>query len=332
MDLSTRYLGFDLPHPFLPGSSPLADDLGDVRRLEDAGAAAIVLRSLFVEQVAREKGSAGLHLDAHGPSMAEALAHFPPSWRFAMAPGEYLEQVRRVKAAVRVPVFASFNVAGPGPWLDHAARLQDAGADGLELNVYRVAADPDVTGGEVEQDVVDAVRAVRAVVRIPIAVKLLPMFTSLPNFARRLKEAGADGLVLFNRFLQPDLDPVTRTLQPAPQLSRPSDLLLRLRWIAVLHGRVPVSLAASGGVIDGVDAVKAVMAGADVVQMVSALLARHPEHLRAVRAQMAQFLEENGHASLAAVKGCMSLRGAPDASAHERAYYMSALQSRSTRA
>jgi dihydroorotate dehydrogenase (fumarate) len=329
MDLSTRYLGFDLPHPFLPGSSPLADDLGDVRRLEDAGAAAIQLRSLFVEQVVRENGNAGIHLDTHGPSFAEAIAHFPPSWRFAMAPGEYLEHVRRVKAAVRVPVFASFNVSGPGPWLDHAATLQEAGADGLELNVYGVASDPEVTGAQIEQDVVDAVRAVRAAVRIPVAVKLLPTFTSLPNLARRLEEAGANGLVLFNRFLQPDLDPVTRTLQPAPQLSRPSDLALRLRWLALLAGRGRLTFAVSGGVMDGVDAVKAVMAGADAVQMVSALMARQPDYLRTVRQQMAQFLEEHGHASLRSIHGCMSLQGAPDAGVHERAYYMSALQARS---
>jgi dihydroorotate dehydrogenase (fumarate) len=325
MDLSTRYLGFDLPHPFMPGSSPLQDDLDAVRRLEDAGAAAIVLRSLFVEQVARER-AAGIHLDAHGPSFAEASAHFPPSWSFAMTPPEYLAHVRKVKAAVHVPVIASFNVSEPGPWLDHVALIQQAGADALELNVYSVAGDPEVSAAEVEDRVVDAVRAVRRAVKIPLAVKLLPAYTSLPHLARRLELAGADALVLFNRFLHPDLNPVTRRLETAHQLSCPAELHARLRWLAVLSGRLRLSLAVSGGVKDGVDALKAVMAGADAVQMVSPLLMHGPDYLRTAREQLARFLEQQKLPSLRALKGCVSLAGAPDPGAHERAYYMTALQ------
>lgn len=326
MDLTTTYLGLKLSSPLVPGASPLADNLDTVRRLEDAGAPAIVLRSLFAEQIAREEVSAFLHLDRHGESFAEALSYFPSPERFVMGPEEYLTHLVRVKAAVRIPVIASLNGTRPGSWRDYPTAIEQAGADALELNIYHLPTDPAFTGDEVEELALQAVREVKRAVAIPVAVKISPFFSAISNFAARLDAAGADGIVLFNRFYQPDIDPEDLSVVPSLQLSRSSELSLRLRWLAILSGRVRASLAATGGVHDGVDAIKAVMAGAHAVQMVSALLARGPEHLAVVRNEMAAWLEEHEYSSLAQARGSMNLAGCPDPAAYERANYMLILQ------
>ena len=326
MDLTTTYLGLELAHPLMPGASPLADDLDTVRRLEDAGAPAIIMRSLFAEQIAREELSAYLHLDCRSESFAEALSYFPSPERFVMGPEEYLSHLGRVKAAVRIPVIASLNGTRPGSWRDYPRAIEQTGADALELNIYHLPTDPHFTSDEVEELALQAVREVKRTVRIPVAVKISPYFSALAHFAARLDAAGADGIVLFNRFYQPDIDPEALTVVPSLQLSRSSELPLRLRWLAILSGHVRASLAATGGVHDGTDAIKAVMAGAHAVQMVSALLVRGPEHLARVRHDLVRWLEEHEYDSLAQARGSMNLVGCPDPAAYERANYMMILQ------
>ena len=327
MDLSTTYLGFRLPHPFMPGASPLVDDLDTVRRLEDAGAVAIVMHSLFEEQVTREQLATNRFLDEPAESFAEALTYLPAPDDFALGPEEYLEQIRRIKAAVGVPVIASLNGSTEGGWLSYARLMQDAGADALELNVYYLATDFDQSGEILERRTLQMLSAVKNGVGIPVAVKLSPFYTSLSYFARRLTEYGADGLVLFNRFYQPDIDIENLEVSPTLRLSDSAELLLRLRWLAILSGRLRASLAVTGGVHSTEDAVKAIMAGADVVQVVSALLRSGPERLRLLRLDLARWLEEHQYDSLAQMKGSMNLLRCPDPAAHERANYMHILQS-----
>ncbi len=326
MDLSTSYLGFDLPHPFMPGASPLVDDLDTVRRLEDAGAAAIVMHSLFEEQIVREQVTTFLGTQAHAESFAEALTYLPDPDRFRLGPEEYLEQLRRIKGAVSVPVIASLNGTSLGGWLQHAELLAEAGADALELNVYQLATDPSETAQTLEDRSVQMLRSLKEKVRVPVAVKLSPFYTSLSHVARRIDEAGADGLVLFNRFYQPDIDVEELAAVPNLRLSNSSELLLRLRWLAILSAQVRPRLAVSGGVHTTVDAVKALMAGASAVQLVSALLKHGPELLRSLRAELASWLEEHEYESLKQLQGSMNLVGCPDPKAYERANYMLVLQ------
>ena len=326
MNLATTYLGLALPHPLMPGASPLVDDLDMVRRLEDAGAAAIVMHSLFEEQIAAEE-QAAVHVAGHGDSFGEALSYLPGPPPFALGPDRYLEQLRRIGEAVAVPVIASLNGATPGGWLEYARLLEQAGADALELNVYHVATDPAETAAAVEARVLDVLRAVRAAVALPLAVKLSPFYSSLAHLAQQIDLLGADGLVLFNRFYQPDIDPEVLEVVPSLRFSDSSELRPRLRWLAILSGRVQLGLAASGGVHTGLDALKAVMAGAHAVQLVSALLRHGPEHLAVVRADLAHWLEEHEYESLAEARGSMSLQRCPDPAAFERANYLHVLQS-----
>ncbi|MGH7785974.1 MAG: dihydroorotate dehydrogenase-like protein [Candidatus Binatia bacterium] len=327
MDLSTTYLGFDLPHPFMPGASPLVDDLDTVRRLEDAGAAAIVMHSLFEEQLVGEQLAFAAYADAREESHAEALSYLPRPADFALGPEEYLEQVRRIKAAVRVPVVASLNGRSLGGWLGFARLLQDAGADALELNVYELATDPTESPAVVEDRLVDMLRAVRQAVRLPLAVKLSPFYTALPHLACRLEQAGANGLVLFNRFYQPDIDIEALEMARTLHLSTSEELPLRTVWLAVLSAHTGVSLAASGGVHTAVDAIKAVMAGAHAVQMVSCLLRQGVEHLRTVREATARWLEAHEYDSLRQMQGSMNLARCPDPAALQRFNYVHMLQS-----
>ena len=327
MDLSTTYLGFELPHPVIPGASPLADDLDTVRRLEDEGAAAIVMRSLFEEQIAAEQMAAFRYTEEPAGSYAEALSYFPDTDVFALGPDEYLEQIRRIQDAVDLPVIASLNGTTLGGWLDFSRRMQDAGADALELNVYYLATDPAETSAQVEARVVDMLAALKQALSIPVAVKLSPFYSALAHFASALDRAGADGVVLFNRLYQPDIDVEALEVERRLHLSEPSELLLRLRWLAMLSGRVRSSLAASGGVHSSEDAIKAVMCGAHAVQMVSALLKHGPGRLREVREGMATWLEEHVYESLAQMRGSMSLERCPDPKAYERSNYMELLQS-----
>jgi dihydroorotate dehydrogenase (fumarate) len=327
MDLRTTYLGLELPHPFMPGASPLVDDLDTVKRLEDAGAAAIVMHSLFEEQIRREQVATFLHTERHGESYAEALYYFPRPEAFTLGPEEYLAQLARIKGTVRVPVIASLNGTSLGGWLTYARDMEQAGADALELNVYAVPSSPEESAVDIEGRTLEMLRALKAKVRIPVAVKLSPFYTSLPHFAHRLQMAGVDGLVLFNRFYQPDIDPENLSLNRDLHLSTSAELPLRLQWLGFLRDVARCSLAVTGGVHDGRDAVKAVMAGADAVQMVSALLRHGPSYLRRVRDEMIAWMHEHEYTSLAQMKGSMSRTSCPDPSVYERANYMLMLQS-----
>ena len=327
MDLSTRYLGFDLPHPLMPGASPLVDDLDTVRRLEDAGAAAIVLHSLFEEQILQDRHQALLATEGPAESYAKALSYFPGLDHFALGPEGYLDQVRRIKMAVAVPVIASLNGISTEGWTDYARLIEQAGADALELNVYFVAADLDETSAAVEGRVVTIAAQVKQAVSIPVAVKLSPYFSALGSLVRRLEATHIDGLVLFNRFYQPDIDIDILEAVPRLELSSSRELLLRLRWLAILSGRIQPSLACSGGVHGVADAVKAVMAGAHAVQVVSALLQRGPAYLAELKSGLAAWLEQNEYDSLRQMQGSMNLTRCPNPTAFERGNYMAVLNS-----
>ena len=326
MDLSTRYSGLDLAHPLMPGASPMVDDLGLVRRLEDAGAAAIVMHSLFEEQIETEQSIAARAWEDPADSFAEALSYLPEPPAYVLGPDEYLEQLARVRDAVAVPVIASLNGTRSGLWLEWAKLLQEAGAAALELNIYRLATDLESSAEEIEAEAVEMVREVKSRTELAVAVKLSPYYTALAGFARRLVAAGADGLVLFNRFYQPDVDPEELEVERSLRLSEPSELALRLRWLAILSGRLPTSLAATGGVHDALDVVKALLCGADAVQVVSALLKRGPERLAEMLAGLGSWLEEHEYVSLAELRGALSLERCPDPAAYERANYIRLLQ------
>jgi dihydroorotate dehydrogenase (fumarate) len=327
MDLSTRYLGFDLPHPFMPGASPMVDDLDSVKQLEDAGAAAICMNSLFEEQIIQEEIAAARLTEDPAHSFAEALSYFPEPAALSYGPDEYLNKVRRVVEAVDVPVIGSLNGTTKGRWLEYSSLIQEAGAHALELNVYHLATDPNESGAELEQRFVEIVSEVKQQISIPVSVKLSAYYTSLANFGKRLVDAGADGLVLFNRFYQADIDIEELEVQRTLVLSTSSALLLRLRWLAILSGQLDCSFAVSGGVHGEIDAVKAIMTGADAVQMVSALLKHGPQYLRIVRRELAQWLIDHDYDSLAQAKGSMNLSRSPDPGAYERANYMDILKS-----
>lgn len=327
MDLSISYLGFKLPHPFMPGASPLADTVDGIRKLEDAGAAAITLRSLFEEQIVGEEVATNRSTEGVGYSHAEALSYFPSPDKFVLGPDEYLEHIAKVKKAVGVPVIASLNGTTDGGWLDYAAQIQAAGADALELNIYYVATNPDETGQQIVDRTVKMVGMVKKAVRIPLAVKLSPFYSSPANVAKQLVGAGANAFVVFNRFYQPDIDIENLEVVPSLTLSHSGALLMRLRYLAILSGRVNADLAVTGGVHTVTDAVKAIMCGANAVQMVSALLERGPSHLATLRSELAAWLEAHEYESLKQMHGSMNLVKCPDARAFERANYMHVLQS-----
>lgn len=326
MNLATTYMGFELPHPLVPGAGPFADSLDTVRRLEDAGAPMLVMHSLFEEQIAREEVNFTRSIETPKDSYAEALSYFPEPNDFVLGPDDYLEQIRKIKAAVAVPVIGSLNGTTEGGWLRYAQMIEQAGADGLELNLYELALDLGETGAEVERRGLEVVRAVKGSVKIPVAVKLSPFYSSIGNFARRLDEVGADALVIFNRFYQPDIDVEQQELLRV-NLSSPTELLLRVRWIGALSGRIRASLAATGGVHTASDVVKAVMAGAHVTQMVSALLHHGPGYLRQVKDDLARWLEEHEFESLRQMQGSMNLLRCRDPGAYQRANYIRLLQS-----
>ena len=326
MNLSTTYLGLKLAHPLMPGASPLAADLDAVRRLEDAGAAAIVMHSLFEEQIAMEQAAALDHVDAHDESSAEARSYFPRPEAYRLGPDDYLALIARIKAAVKVPVIASLNGVTRGGWLSYARQMQQAGADALELNVYYQPTDPTLTSEQVEVTAIEMVKEIKKSITIPVAVKLAPFYTSLPHFAHRLEAAGVDGLVLFNRFYQPDIDVEELEAKRTLQYSTSAELSLRLQWLAILSGRLRPSLAVSGGVHTTTDVVKAVMAGAHAVQVVSALLQKGPGYLRQLREELSQWLEKHEYESLDQMRGTMNLVKSPDPTAYQRANYIQILQ------
>ncbi|NUN48536.1 MAG: dihydroorotate dehydrogenase-like protein [Candidatus Brocadiae bacterium] len=325
-DLSTTWLGLKLSNPLMPGASPLVDDLDAVRKLEDAGASAIVMHSLFEEQIIRESTAQDSILDAYTESYTEAQSYFPDRGMFPFGPEGYVRHVERLRETVRVPLIASLNGTSRGGWIDFARAIERAGASALELNLYDLGADPRESALDAESRLIDLVRAVKDSIRIPLAVKIGPYFSSLAHFARELERAGADGIVMFNRFYQPDIDTELLEIAPALRLSDPSELRLRLRWLAILRGQIKGGLAASGGVHSHLDAVKAVMAGADAVQMVSALLTLGPDHLGTVLGNLRQWMIDHDYTSIAQMKGSMSLERCPDPKAVERSNYAFVLQ------
>jgi dihydroorotate dehydrogenase (fumarate) len=326
-DLSTTYLGFHLPNPFMVGASPLVDHLDTVRRLEDAGCAAIVMHSLFEEQVSAAQTGRIRHLDPLNEQFATVLSYFPEPERYALGPDEYLEQLRRIKNSVKLPVVASLNGTTAEAWLTFAQQMQQAGADALELNMYDVVTDPKQSGASIERGLSQAVQELKQTLKIPIAVKLSPFFTAFGHVAQELDRAGADGLVLFNRFYQSDFDIQALTVTPHVELSTSSELLLRLRWLAILHGRVRLSLAVCGGVAQPNDGIKAILAGAHAVQMVSAVLRHGPAYLAVMRDGLARWMDSHGFRKLDDVRGRLSLANSPDPSAFERANYIRTLGS-----
>lgn len=327
MNLRTRYLGLDLPHPLIPGASPMVNDLARVLRLEDAGANAIVMNSLFEEQLAHDEAARTFTIDRHEDSFAEASGYLPAGDAFWLAPDEYLDQIRRIRERTRLHVIGSLNGTTLGGWLDHARQIEQAGAAALELNLYSVPNMAEVRAASIEEESEAIVREVKRSVGIPIAVKLSPFYTSLPHFARRLDLTGADGLVLFNRFYQPDLDIEQLEVRPSLQLSHPYELRLRLRWIAMLSERITASLAVSGGVHSGTDAIKAIMSGAHAVQIVSELLRHGPDRLAEILAEMTRWFEDHEYESIDQARGSLNLARCPRPDAHERANYFQVLHS-----
>jgi dihydroorotate dehydrogenase (fumarate) len=317
-DLRIRYLGLELQSPLVASSSPLTGSLDGLARLEAAGAGAVVLPSLFEEELAEDPGRIG----------ADPQAGQPDHAGYGAGPAAYLSLLEQAKASLSIPVIASLNGTTRGGWVRHAARLEEAGADALELNIYYVSSRPGLSGGEVEGNYLDVVREVRRAIGIPLAVKLSPYFSSLANLAGQLVEAGTNGLVLFNRFYQPDIDIEALQVLPALELSTPAELRLPLRWIAILHRRWGISLAASTGVHTATDVVKVLLAGADVAMMTSALLHKGPDHLRPVEMRLRDWMDGHGYETIDQLRGQLSQRSVPDPAAFERANYIKTLASR----
>jgi dihydroorotate dehydrogenase (fumarate) len=320
MNLATTYLGLQLPHPLIVGSGPLTNDLDTVRQLEDAGAGALVLRSLYEEEVTGEQMSAFFYSDSYDESSAEAGSYFPDP-ELALGPEEYLEHLRRVKEAVRIPVFASLNGATRRGWISNAQLLEQAGADAIELDLYHPASDIATTAADIEAQLIETVGAVKQSVRIPVAAKLSSMFTAFANFAHCMDAAGVDGLVLFTRFHRLDIDVVDLEVLRWVEPSDSSELQLRLKGAAVLAGRVNASIAIVGGVHTALDVVKATMAGASVTQLVSAILKNGPGYLKTLRADLEAWMAENEWESLNEMRGNMSFQRIPDPTAYERETY-----------
>ena len=330
-DLSTSYLGLTLQSPLVASAGPLSESLDNIRRLEDAGASAVVLYSLFEEQITLESYHLDQHLSHGTESFAESLTYLPDVHDYKLGPDAYLEHLRRAKAAVGIPVIGSLNGVSTGGWISYARKIQQAGADALELNVYSIPTDPALTATEVEQRHVDLVRDVTRSVGIPVAVKLGHFWSAFANVAARLDGAGARGLVLFNRFYQPDFDLDNLEVVPSLTLSSSYELLLRLHWTAILYGRVQADLAVTGGVHTSSDVLKAMMAGARVAMMTSALLEHGIGHLRVVRDGLRDWMESREYESIRQMQGSMSYRAVRDPSAYERANYMKVLSSYTSR-
>jgi dihydroorotate dehydrogenase (fumarate) len=330
IDLTTSYLGLQLANPFMAGASPLADNLDTARRLEDAGCAAIVLHSLFEEQISEAATGRIRQMDRLDRQFTQVLAYFPEPDAYVWKPDEYLEHIRRLKAAVKVPVIASLNGTTPESWLKFATLIEKAGADALEMNFYDVETEPHASAAGVEGGLRLIVNDLKHVLTIPIAVKLSPFFTALSHVAAELDAAGARGLVMFNRFLQPDVDLQHVTVWPRLELSDSSELLLRLRWLAILRGHVRCSLAATGGVATPADGIKAILAGADVVQMVSAILRHGPSYFTSMREELCRWMEGHGLTRLDDVRGRLSLAGTGTPGAFDRGEYLRTLSGWST--
>jgi dihydroorotate dehydrogenase (fumarate) len=327
MDLTTTYMGFRIPNPLIPGASSLTGNVDTARRLEDAGAPLLIMHSLFEEQIRSEQFREVQDVEAAEESYSEALTYHPRRDEFRIGPDTYLEQVRKIKSAVGIPVMASLNGTEIGAWIEYAKMCHEAGADGIELNLYFMATDPGRSGEFVENRMVEVVKAVREAVTVPVSVKLSPFISSLPHLAMRLKKAGAEGIVIFNRFYQPDIDIENLQAVPSLHLSDSSEVLLRLRWAAILSGRVEnLSIGVTGGVHTASDALKCIMAGAHGIQMASALMKNGAEYLKKVRSEMEKWMEDHEYKSVDQMRGSMSLLKSPDPQAFVRANYMKILQ------
>jgi len=327
IDFSTQYLGLSLANPLVASSSPLMENIDNIRRMEDSGAAAVVLHSLFEEQIQAESHALDLVLGAGAESFSEALTYLPELAHYNLGPEGYLEHVRRTKQAVQIPVIASLNGASLGGWVEYAKSIQEAGADALELNIYYLPTDPQVPGTVLEQQYCELVRQVKSKVQLPVAVKLSPYFTSMANMAVALEQAGANALVLFNRFYQPDFDLETLDVVPRLALSQSSELRLRLHWVALLYGEVHTDLAVTGGVHSAEDLLKAMMAGARVAMMTSALLENGIQHLARVLSDLAAWMKEHEYESIRQMQGSMAWVSVGNPGGFTRLNYMKVLSS-----
>ena len=332
MDLSTVYLGMKLRTPLVVSASPLSQDLEKIQRMEDAGASAVVLHSLFEEQIRYERYQLHWQLTHSIDSYPEALSYLPEATGFSMAPDAYLRHITKAKSAVAIPIIASLNGSTIGGWLDYAGKMEDAGADAIELNLYGIPTDMEKSSGEIEDRYLEVVREVRATVKIPVAVKLTPFFTNLARMARRLDEAGANALVLFNRFFQPDIELESGEIQPFAVYSTPIDAKLPLRWIAILCDQIGANLAATGGIHRGTDALKMLMAGADVTMLCSVLMRKGIEQIASIEKEICAWMTEHERESVEQLKGSMSQRNCPEPGAFERAAYIATVGSRKAEA
>ena len=329
--LHTNYMGLVLKNPVVVSPSPLCEDVDNIRKMEDAGAAAIVLHSLFEEQITLESSKLDRFLTLGTDSYSEALTYFPDMNDYNMGPDGYLEHLHRAKAAVDIPIIASLNGVSLGGWIEYAKKMQEAGADALELNIYDIPVDPHTTGAQLEEGYIELATAVRKAIRIPLAIKLHPYFSALPNFVRRLDEAGVRAVVLFNRFYQPDFDLERLEVVPNLVLSTSQELLLRLHWTAILYGNIAADVAITGGIHGAMDVLKAMMSGARVAMMTSALLKRGIRHITAVLEELEIWMDEHEYDSIIRMQGSMSRVSAGEPAAFERANYMKMLGSYGTR-
>lgn len=330
MDLTTTYMGLKLKNPIVPSASPLSQEVDTVKKMEDAGAAAIVVYSLFEEQIIHENGELDHYLSYHTESFAEALNYFPQPNEFHLTPYQYLDHIANLKKAVDIPVIASLNGISRGGWVQYARNIEQAGADALELNIYYVAANPDIPGSEIENIYVETLKAVKSQIKIPVAVKLSPYFSSMANMAKKLDEAGANALVLFNRFYQPDFDLEKLEVVPNLVLSTNWEMRLPLRWISILYGNIKANLAATSGIHSSEDVIKVVMAGADVAMVCSELLMNGIRRISEMLNGIQRWMEENEYDSIQTMKGSMSQKAVAEPAAFERANYMKMLQSYKT--
>ena len=325
MNLTTSYLGFKLRTPLVPSASPLSENIDNVKRMEDAGAPAVVFHSLFEEQVRLDHHDLQYYLDQGRESYAEALSYFPEQAEFKVGPDAYLEHIAEAKAAVAIPIIGSLNGTTFGGWMKCAQQIEQAGADALELNIYSIPNDPELSADDIESSYLTIIASIKAQLKIPVAVKLSPYFTNFAQFARRVDAQGAGALVLFNRFYQPDIELETLEISPNVLLSTPMAMRLPMRWIAMLYGRIGANLAATSGIHRATDALKMLMAGADVTMLCSVLLRRGIEHITLIERAMCEWMEDHEYESVEQLKGSMSQQNCPEPAAFERAQYMRAL-------
>jgi dihydroorotate dehydrogenase (fumarate) len=327
MDLTTNYLGLKLKNPIVPSASPLSKDIGNIKKMEDSGAAAVVLHSLFEEQLTHEALELHYHTTIHNESFAEALTYFPEPFEYRLGPEEYLEHIIKAKEAVDIPVIASLNGSTPGGWTDYSRKMQEAGADALELNIYMLATNTVRSSTYIENIYLDILRSVRSSVTIPVVMKLSPYFSSLAGFAKQLDDAGANGLLLFNRFYQPDIDLENLEVVPNVLLSNPQSMRLPLRWIAILFGKIKADLAATSGIYTAEDVIKMVMVGAKITEMFAALHKNGIGYISQILKEIEKWMDEHEYESLDLMRGSMSHRSVSNPAAFERANYMKALNS-----